>query len=88
MREYLQISMLSKEIADRYNLYVVHDTAQSVGSEYKGKKTGCFGDVATFSFHGTKNLTTGEGGALVTNNDEIAELTRFNVRRVLINILI
>ncbi len=60
-------------IAKKYNLYVVHDTAQSIGSEYKGKKTGSQGHVATFSFHGTKNLTTGEGGALTTNDDLIAE---------------
>ncbi len=61
------------EIAKRHNLYVVHDTAQSIGSEYKGSKSGILADVATFSFHGTKNMTTGEGGALVTNNDEIVE---------------
>ncbi|MHA1768065.1 MAG: DegT/DnrJ/EryC1/StrS family aminotransferase [Promethearchaeota archaeon] len=61
------------EIARKYNLYVVHDTAQSIGSEYKGKKTGSLAHVSTFSFHGTKNLTTGEGGALVTDDDEIAE---------------
>ncbi len=60
-------------IANKYGLYVVHDTAQSIGSEYFGKKTGNQGHVSTFSFHGTKNLTTGEGGALVTDNDEIAE---------------
>jgi len=60
-------------IAKKHNLYVVHDTAQSIGSEYKGKKTGTLADVSTFSFHGTKNLTTGEGGALVTDDDEIAE---------------
>jgi dTDP-4-amino-4,6-dideoxygalactose transaminase len=60
-------------IARKHDLYVVHDTAQSIGSNYKGKRTGCQGDVSTFSFHGTKNLTTGEGGALITNNDAIAE---------------
>ncbi len=60
-------------IAKKHKLYVVHDTAQSIGSVYKGKKTGCQGNVSTFSFHGTKNLTTGEGGALVTNDDAIAE---------------
>lgn len=60
-------------IAKKYGLYVVHDTAQSIGSEYFGKKTGNQAHVSTFSFHGTKNLTTGEGGALVTNDDEIAE---------------
>lgn len=61
------------EIANKHGLYVIHDTAQSIGSEYKGMKTGNQGHVATFSFHGTKNLTTGEGGALVTNDDAIAE---------------
>ena len=60
-------------IALKHNLYVVHDTAQSIGSVYKGKKTGKQGHVSTFSFHGTKNLTTGEGGAFITNDDEIAE---------------
>lgn len=59
-------------IAQKYNLYVVHDTAQSLGSVYKGKRSGSLADVSTFSFHGTKNITTGEGGALVTNDDEIA----------------
>lgn len=63
-------------IADKHNLYVVHDTAQSVGSAYKGKKVGGFGNVSTFSFHGTKNLTTGEGGAFVTNDDQLADLVR------------
>ena len=61
------------EIARKFNLYIVHDTAQSIGSEYKGKKTGTLADVSTFSFHGTKNMTTGEGGALVTNDDNIAD---------------
>jgi dTDP-4-amino-4,6-dideoxygalactose transaminase len=59
-------------IAERYDLFVVHDTAQSIGSEYKGRKTGTLAHVSTFSFHGTKNLTTGEGGAFVTDDDEIA----------------
>ena len=65
-----------EQIAKKHNLYVVHDTAQSIGASYKGKKTGHFGDVSTFSFHGTKNLTTGEGGALATNNDSIAETVK------------
>jgi len=51
------------ELARKYGLYVVHDTAQSIGSLYKGRKTGTLADISTFSFHGTKNLTTGEGGA-------------------------
>jgi len=59
-------------LARKHNLYVVHDTAQSIGSTYKGKRTGSVADISTFSFHGTKNLTTGEGGAVATDNDEIA----------------
>ena len=61
------------ELAERYGLYVVHDTAQSIGATYKGRKTGTLADVSCFSFHGTKNLVVGEGGALVTNDDAIAE---------------
>ena len=64
------------KIARRHNLYVVHDTAQSIGSLYKGKKTGTLADISTFSFHGTKNLTTGEGGAVVTDDDAIAARIR------------
>lgn len=60
-------------IAKKHGLYVVHDTAQSIGAVYKNRKTGTLADVSCFSFHGTKNITTGEGGALVTDNDEIAE---------------
>lgn len=60
-------------IAEKHNLFVVHDTAQSFGSEYKSKKTGNQASISTFSFHATKNLVTGEGGALVTNDDAIAE---------------
>ncbi len=64
------------EIARKHGLYVVHDTAQSIGSFYKGKKTGSLADISTFSFHGTKNLTTGEGGAVVTDSDAIASRVR------------
>ena len=63
-------------IAQKYNLYVVHDTAQSIGSVYKGRKTGSLADISTFSFHGTKNLTTGEGGAVATDDDELASRIR------------
>ncbi len=63
-------------IAGRHGLYVVHDTAQSLGSIYKGRKTGTLADISTFSFHGTKNLTTGEGGAVVTDDDTIAARIR------------
>ena len=60
-------------IAQIHGLYVVHDTAQSLGAEYKGRKTGSLADLSTFSFHGTKNITTGEGGAITTNDSKLAE---------------
>lgn len=60
-------------IAKKHNLVVIHDAAQSFGASYEGKKTGNLAELSCFSFHGTKNLTVGEGGALVTNNDELAE---------------
>lgn len=60
-------------LAQKYGLYVVHDTAQSIGAEYKGRKTGSLADMSCFSFHGTKNLVVGEGGAIVTDHDELVE---------------
>ncbi len=60
-------------IAKKYNLYVIEDSAEAIGSEYKGKKAGSIGDFGVFSFHGTKTITTGEGGMLVTNNNELFE---------------
>ena len=60
-------------IAKKNNLVVIEDAAEALGSEYKGKKAGSIGDAAVFSFHGTKTMTTGEGGMLVTNNKEIYE---------------
>lgn len=62
-----------KKIADRHGLIVVHDTAQSCGSKYKGELVGRQALVSCFSFHATKNLITGEGGCLVTNDAKIAE---------------
>ncbi len=50
------------EIARKYNLPVIEDAAEALGSEYKGKKAGSMGDFGVFSFHGTKTMTTGEGG--------------------------
>lgn len=61
------------EIAKRHDLVVVHDTAQSCGSRFKGEFTGRQALVSCFSFHATKNLVTGEGGCMVTNDDKIAE---------------
>jgi len=60
-------------IAKKYNLYVIEDSAEAIGSEYKGKKAGSIGDFGVFSFHGTKTITTGEGGMFVTNRDDLFE---------------
>ncbi len=65
------------EIAKIHNLIVMHDTAQSYGSYYKGKATGAWADLATYSFHETKNITCGEGGALVVNRPEWVERAHF-----------
>jgi perosamine synthetase len=61
------------DIAKQHGIAVIEDAAEAVGSEYKGKKAGCFGDAGVFSFHGSKTLTTGEGGMLVTDQEEICE---------------
>lgn len=61
------------EIAKKYKLAVIEDSAELIGAEYKGKKCGSFGDVSTFSFYPNKHITTGEGGMVVTNDDSLAE---------------
>ncbi len=61
------------DIAKRHGLKVLEDAAQMHGQTYKGKPCGSFGDISTFSFYPNKNITTGEGGMIVTNNDQIAE---------------
>lgn len=60
-------------IAKEYNLYVLEDACQSLGSTYFQKQTGTIGDIGCFSFYASKVITTGEGGAIATNNDELAE---------------
>lgn len=61
------------EIAKKHNLVVVEDAAHSIDAEYKGKKIGNIGDLTCFSFYVTKNITTGEGGMVLTNNKEYAD---------------
>jgi dTDP-4-amino-4,6-dideoxygalactose transaminase len=61
------------EIAKRYNLLVIEDAAQGLMSAYRGKPLGTFGDLGCFSFHETKNVISGEGGALIINNPQFAE---------------
>lgn len=63
-------------IARAHNLVVLEDAAQAAGAEYKGVKVGVLGDAGIFSFFQTKNMTTGEGGMIVTNDDKVAELAR------------
>ena len=63
-------------IAKEYNLKVIEDACHGPLSEYKGKKLGTIGDVGTLSFFSNKNVSTGEGGMLVTNNEEMAKKAR------------
>lgn len=63
-------------LAKKYNLKVVEDAACALGAEYKGEKVGTIGDIGCFSLHPRKAITTGEGGIVVTSNDELAERIR------------
>jgi perosamine synthetase len=58
-------------LAKKYNLKVIEDAAQMHGQEYKGKKCGSFGDISTFSFYPNKQITTGEGGMVLTNDKNL-----------------
>jgi dTDP-4-amino-4,6-dideoxygalactose transaminase len=64
------------ELARAHGLSVIEDAAHALGASYKGRAIGSLGDVTMFSFHPAKNLTTGEGGGLTTNSDELAERMR------------
>jgi CDP-6-deoxy-D-xylo-4-hexulose-3-dehydrase len=63
------------EIAEKYNLWVVEDDCDSLGSTYNGKKTGTFGDLATLSFYPAHHITMGEGGAVLVNNPILKKIT-------------
>lgn len=64
-------------IAKKYNLYIIEDAAESHGAEHKGKKAGAYSDIAAFSFFANKNITTGEGGMVVTNDPAIYDRARY-----------
>lgn len=59
-------------VARKHGLFVIEDAAEAHGAEYKGRKVGSIGDIATYSFYGNKIITTGEGGMVVTSNRELA----------------
>jgi len=61
-------------VAKKYNLWVVEDDCDSLGATYKGKKTGTFGDISTFSFYPAHHITMGEGGAVIINNMQLAKI--------------
>ncbi|EMA49584.1 DegT/DnrJ/EryC1/StrS family aminotransferase [Halococcus thailandensis] len=61
------------EIADEHDLLVIEDAAQAHGAEFDGERVGSFGDAACFSFYPTKNMTTGEGGMVLTDDADVAE---------------
>ena len=65
-----------RAIADRHGLWLMEDAACSAGATYKGRPAGSLADVATFSFHGRKGITAGEGGALVTDREDLADRAR------------
>jgi dTDP-4-amino-4,6-dideoxygalactose transaminase len=65
-----------REIADKYHLVVIEDAAHAIEASREGVRPGELGDAACFSFYATKNITSGEGGAISTNNEEIGERLR------------
>jgi dTDP-4-amino-4,6-dideoxygalactose transaminase len=66
-----------KEICDAWNIILVEDAAESLGSIYKGKATGTFGDIGILSFNGNKIITTSGGGMAISNNQEKIDKMRF-----------
>ena len=64
------------EAARKHKLYVIEDAAEAHGAEYKGRKIGSIGDATCFSFYANKIITTGEGGMVLTNDDETAKIAR------------
>ncbi len=65
-----------KKLAEKNNLMILEDACQAIGAEYKGVKAGNFGDISAFSLYATKNIMSGEGGMITTNDEEIMEKSR------------
>ncbi|MFD0749658.1 LegC family aminotransferase [Mucilaginibacter calamicampi] len=66
-----------REICNKWNITLVEDAAESLGSYYKGIHTGLYGEIGTFSFNGNKTITSGGGGAIVTNNEALARRAKY-----------
>jgi CDP-6-deoxy-D-xylo-4-hexulose-3-dehydrase len=65
-----------QKICEKYNLWLIEDNCDALGSKYNGKYTGTFGHIATFSFYPAHHITMGEGGALVTNDTQLEKLIK------------
>jgi dTDP-4-amino-4,6-dideoxygalactose transaminase len=65
-----------KEISEKYNIKIIEDAACAFGAQYKGRYAGTIGDIGCFSFHARKGITTGEGGMVVTNDEDLAQRIR------------
>jgi perosamine synthetase len=66
-----------KILAQKNNLFILEDAAEAHGSEYREKKTGSLSDIAAFSFYANKNITTGEGGMVITDNEELYKKAKY-----------
>lgn len=64
-------------VADRHGIAVIEDAAEAIGSEYRGRRSGSFGATGVFSFHGSKTVTTGEGGMLATDRQDLRDRALF-----------
>ncbi len=66
-----------KDICDQYNIFLIEDAAESLGSLYKNKHTGTFGEIGVISFNGNKIITAGGGGCIITDNEELAKKAKY-----------
>ena len=66
---------LMRRLAQKYGLFLIEDACEALGAEYRGRLAGTFGDAASFAFYPNKQMTTGEGGMIVTDDDSIAEVS-------------
>jgi dTDP-4-amino-4,6-dideoxygalactose transaminase len=73
-----------RKIADKYGIYLIEDAAHSIGSKFRGQAVGSIADLTTFSFFPTKNITTGEGGAVSSNNPDLLDRAKKFARQGLI----